>query len=445
VELVDTHVSGACVARHEGSSPSFGTKKPAKTAKKQGIFANESKLWLKSVAQKHPYKLAKLIHHNYNLKKRWYVIFWAYDVSIGDLRRVRLFNPINRQKSVSDRIAVGMAIVDQVNTELQEGRVLGKDDVADIPKIIVNKYTVTEAIDFVRKDKKSTGHRKNYYKAFNTLKTRWEGFIRHENIPDIEIKKLRVNDLFAFFRYLKNELKVENKTYNNYRNYFATVINFLRKLDPKLFEGQNPIINSIDLLPVIVRKHAAFTSEQLQQIIEKCRMREYWQLILYIQFGYYTLARPNEIVRLKIKHIDLERSRIFIPGDISKNKRDEYIGISAHFAKIIRDSGILSYHSDFFVFGSRGVPDEIGYASYQPIWRKNKEILEATELYYLNSNFSLYSYKHSGAIDLYILTKDIKLLQHQCRHTTINQTNTYLRDLGLLHGLDGIKDWKGAI
>lgn len=25
VELVDTHVSGACVARHEGSSPSFGT------------------------------------------------------------------------------------------------------------------------------------------------------------------------------------------------------------------------------------------------------------------------------------------------------------------------------------------------------------------------------------------------------------------------------------
>ena len=27
VELVDTHVSGACVARHEGSSPSFGTVK----------------------------------------------------------------------------------------------------------------------------------------------------------------------------------------------------------------------------------------------------------------------------------------------------------------------------------------------------------------------------------------------------------------------------------
>ena len=26
VELVDTHVSGACVARHEGSSPFFGTR-----------------------------------------------------------------------------------------------------------------------------------------------------------------------------------------------------------------------------------------------------------------------------------------------------------------------------------------------------------------------------------------------------------------------------------
>ena len=26
VKLVDTHVSGACVARHAGSSPAFGTK-----------------------------------------------------------------------------------------------------------------------------------------------------------------------------------------------------------------------------------------------------------------------------------------------------------------------------------------------------------------------------------------------------------------------------------
>jgi hypothetical protein len=27
IGVVDTHVSGACVARHEGSSPSFGTLK----------------------------------------------------------------------------------------------------------------------------------------------------------------------------------------------------------------------------------------------------------------------------------------------------------------------------------------------------------------------------------------------------------------------------------
>ena len=30
IGVVDTHVSGACVARHEGSSPSFGTNKAAR-------------------------------------------------------------------------------------------------------------------------------------------------------------------------------------------------------------------------------------------------------------------------------------------------------------------------------------------------------------------------------------------------------------------------------
>lgn len=40
VKLVDTHVSGACVARHAGSSPAFGTKKPFSSL--NGFFCTQN-------------------------------------------------------------------------------------------------------------------------------------------------------------------------------------------------------------------------------------------------------------------------------------------------------------------------------------------------------------------------------------------------------------------
>ena len=37
-----------------------------------------------------------------------------------------------------------------------------------------------------------------------------------------------------------------------------------------------------------------------------------------------------------------------------------------------------------------------------------------------------------GVIELYLQTKDIVKVQRQCRHSDIQQTNEYMRDLGLI-------------
>ena len=385
------------------------------------------------------YKLAELCHYDYDLSKRWYVSFWAYDVAKGQNVRKRLFDPINRKKTVLERLDVAREMIASINNDLQAGKVLGKDKVRDL-KTNVIKFTLLQGIDYVYDQKIINNHRVNYVKNFSRLKGKIQLWLESEGREDFPLRNFDQDDAFSFFDFLQ-EQKVSNKTFNNYRNDFATAFNFLMKRNPNLFE-QNPI-GCIDPLPVLVRKHAAYSDAQMKAIQDQCKKMHYEHLLLHIQFIYYTLARPTELKGLKVGDIDLEESRILFRAEISKNRRDEYVGIPVPLRKVIIDRGIMNYPKHFFVFGI-GKPAERA-ASRLYFYNRCRKVIEALGYDKLNVEHSLYSFKHSGAISLYKATKDIKLLQRQCRHTGLDQTNTYLRDLSLLTDYDGLKNWAGAI
>lgn len=53
----------------------------------------------------------------------------------------------------------------------------------------------------------------------------------------------------------------------------------------------------------------------------------------------------------------------------------------------------------------------------------------------------LYGEKHTGVIALYLVTKDMKLIQRQCGHTTTEQTDQYLSNLGLFLDYEQLSDF----
>ena len=68
-----------------------------------------------------------------------------------------------------------------------------------------------------------------------------------------------------------------------------------------------------------------------------------------------------------------------------------------------------------FVFGHEGTPGEKNLSAHT-FWKIHREILKDSGLKKLNTHFTIYSYKHSGVINLYKSSKDIEQVQRQCRH-----------------------------
>jgi integrase len=427
-----------------------------------GFFSETNEVCHQTVA-KYPYKLARLVHHRYNMKKRWWIAFYAWDVSTDKLKRYRMFEPLNRIKDKHTRIDRANEIIKVLNAQLKAGKVLGKDKVTkNVAVNKISKLSLLQAIQYVEDQKKANGHRLQYYRSFRTLRSNLTAWLEFKVVPDFPVHQFNEQDAHEFFTYLRdekkhgaddNKKKLSNKTINGLISNLGIAFKFLEKQSDTVIWKKLPLRN-ISMLPVVAKMNPAYSNDQITAIkleivnsaanAAKHRRLGYIQLQLFISFIYYLLARPKEIQQLKVGDIDIEGKRVFIKGEISKNKTDDMVELSPQLIEIIKEFGIMDYPQHFYIFGKKGVPGE-ELVNDNFFWAKHHNVLKRTGLLKVNDNFSLYSYKHSGAVSLYMATKDIKLCQRQMRHKSVEQTNHYLRDLGVLRDFNQLTTWKGAV
>jgi integrase len=120
-----------------------------------------------------------------------------------------------------------------------------------------------------------------------------------------------------------------------------------------------------------------------------------------------------------------------VPSKSSKNRKQDSITIPASFEKLIETSGILKLDPEMYIFGYPG-------KLFQPSLIKVKRLddfsdrqREVNTLLGINPDCSFYSWKHTGACELYNLTTDPYVVMRQCRHSDIVITMRYLRSLGM--------------
>ena len=206
--------------------------------------------------------------------------------------------------------------------------------------------------------------------------------------------------------------KYENQTsFNTVRRHLNALLNYLKdngfeveisSLKPrKQTEKLHKPINNIGLLLDEVK---SFNSN----------------LYLCCLLTYGCLLRPHREVRqLRWGDFSDDLKYISIGGDRVKSKRNRIVPVP----KFIREQLYIGKKEDNIFTNT---PIEFNEDYFKTLWSRFKRVSKLIEL-----DQTLYSFRHSGAIEIFKRTGSITKLQKAMGHSSINVSLTYLRGLGI--------------
>jgi integrase len=338
------------------------------------------------------YRPAKL----YNKGKKWFVWYQYRDPS-GQMKRFKVYEGLNQIKGQEEKKEFGENLVKAVNYCLSKGY----NPFTSNPDLkVVKEWSLIQAINYYKQKIPDLGLRLKTMQGYYSFVDQFTSvFAPIGNKPIEEIdRQICANALSK----LKRERGWGNTMYNNGLTFGRLMFSYF------IQNGickDNPF-KSVKPLQETKTQNQPFSDKDFELIKEKADP----ELLKFLMFLYHTGTRPNEARQLTYEHILRDRKMLYIPGAMSKGKKDGYVPVSDQFLDMFYGHGSI--------FGSS----------------KNKFTLKFTALkrkLKLNDKYTLYSIKATRAVHLAEDGASPYAIMQLFRHSSLDITMHYLRDLGI--------------
>jgi integrase len=203
--------------------------------------------------------------------------------------------------------------------------------------------------------------------------------------------------------------------YNNSTS-FNTIRRHLNVLVNHLYENGFPIEKS-NLKP---RKQTEKLHKPIPNIVEVLQLLKDYNYNLYLccLFTYGCLLRPHREVRLlKWQDFSDDLSYVSVDGSRVKSKRNRVMPVPDY----IRKELVMGNANDN-IFSN--TPIEFNEDYFKTLWSRFKKKYPE-----IGKNTTIYSFRHSGAIEIFKRTGSLHKLQRAMGHSSLNVSLTYLRGL----------------
>ena len=200
-----------------------------------------------------------------------------------------------------------------------------------------------------------------------------------------------------------------NTSYNTTRRHLNVLVNYL-------YEHNFPIERS----KLKGRKQEETLHKPIEDVRKLLAKVKAFNEDLYIccLFTYSCLLRPHQEIRLlKWEDFTSDLSHIRLSGNQVKSKRNRIVPVSLKIREILkRKEG----HLNIFT----GLKQPYSRSYFIQLWRRFKRLNPEVD-----KEITLYSFRHSGAIDIFKRTGSITKLQKAMGHSSMTVSLTYLRGL----------------
>lgn len=373
-----------------------------------------------------PYTLPRL-HRG----KVWFVDFYCFDPVTGRMRRKKYH--LNRIKPVKERYDRAAELIAAVTMRLRSGWnvwVQTESTREQTPWTecvgYYRAYCERAAKKGVMKDKTAYGYL-NYLDSF----LKW----MQQNVrPVLYCYQVDVFLLQDFLDYVLIDRERSARTRNNYLTWLSTLCTWMVQ---KGYLRDNPTAK-IAKLREEPKQRTALSAAELERLNGYLAARNKFYLLACLM-EYYTFIRPVELVQIKIENISIREQKVFVPGAVSKNRRDGMVGLNETVLRLMVELRTFDSPGGYYLFGRDFKPS--GKRADGRIFREY--FVKVREALKWDESKMFYSLKDSGIRDL-ANAEGIVVARDQARHTDISTTNKYLvRDGLTVH--EETKHFKGAM
>lgn len=351
------------------------------------------------------FKNCRLVDCDGDLSKRWYVYYTVKNEETG--KWVRFTHWISKKSFTrSQRFEEYMSIKKRIDAKLNQGW-----------NPMINSYRGETTLEATVE--KFLKNRKGYLRqrTMATYKSHAKRFLEwavKNRIAKLNISKFNYYLANDYMSYLTDKFKINNRTWNNHLQSMRTLFNYL--LDQEYIVA-NPFLRIHDR-KVDQSDLVALSRSELQLVSEKLPDYNH-DLYVVALLVFNCFLRPQEIVRLRVRHLKNLGRILSIPGEVSKNSKNQTVVVPEKVRDQIAKMD-LDYPTDWFVFSTnlRRGKREIAPTRIAGKWRKFADAH--------NLKKGIYALKHTGngmALENGANARDLQL---QNRHGSLDETQKYL-------------------
>lgn len=343
-----------------------------------------------------------------------YIEFYAFDPSIGRLRRKRI--KTNRIKGVVKCRQYVRDLIKRITEQLNRGwnPWIAKDtsDLHIFSEILDRFYT------HIGKMLESGYYRKETYNGYKS-------YLKILRMYSTKIKPIYYAYQFdrtycvEFLDYVFIKRDNGAQTRNNYLHFLRLFSGFMVEkgyVKSRPSDGISPISKRL-----YKKERTVIPVESVAKITDYCKMYDrHFLLACYLL--YYCFIRPVEMVRLKIGDFNLKAGTITIPAECSKNKKKQTVTVPKKVLKYALELGIFSEPIQYYIFSDRLIPGRYGIDTkiFRDHWGKLRKPLG------LQKEWKFYSLKDTGITEM-LKSKTVQTIEvrDQARHSSLSITDIY--------------------
>lgn len=371
-----------------------------------------------------------------DLSRQWFIYFSVFNPASGKMQPFRKYDGFAELKTVEERKKHAQKQIKKWKTKLLSGW----NPFFEADKILYNNRLRYETR--VRRTGSETETTKNfaYYSSRyldhcrNILqlapatitcyksKLRIFGqFLTKRKISNVSIRFYNIDTINEFNKYLITDRQLDGKILNDYNEMLKRFFKHCIKEEKVI--TNNPC-DDVRRYKESEKHHIAFNKAYIQRMRNTLINNDPW-LWLMIQFLYGTLMRPKELRFLQIKHICWEDGTIRMPAEITKNDKDRVITIPDWLLDELLKAKYNEYPPEYYLMSKFKKPGEKP-VSKNFLYKKHKAVTMGLNL---PQGYDLYSWKHTGVQQLLLASVDIKFIQMQLGHRSLDEMIPYCDEL----------------